>query len=250
MNRRDFFQENGYVVVQDLISDNVIQMYREYWINSHAPQYDGTVASMKNKMGWKESNPFIEHEPIREILCHDNVYKLFDEVGLEKMALHLSFTPWYSTEKTWHQDYIQNDTVSAANYVGIWIALQDVSPDSGPFAFVPGSNNWDFDFSIYQNLNPEKIAMHIQSLISSKGQPQVFLPKKGGALLWHGHTLHRGLNPLNTNIPRESIIGHYTSGVSGKGSDQIAMFEAYRNGFYIKHSKQVDNLYDTDQRGN
>lgn len=250
MNRRNFFQENGYVVVEDLIPDNVIQAYRKYWIDKHAPQYDRTVASIKNKMGWKESNPFMDHEPIREILCHDNVYRLFDEVGLEKMALHLSFTSWYSTEKTWHHDYNQNDTVSASNYVGLWIALQDIDPDSGPFALVPGSHNWDFDFSIYKNPNPQQIATYIQNVINDKGQPQVFVPRKGGALLWQGHTIHRGLNPVNTDIPRESIIGHYVSGINGKGSDQAKMFRSYKNGFYVRHRNQVDDLYYTDQYGN
>jgi ectoine hydroxylase-related dioxygenase (phytanoyl-CoA dioxygenase family) len=243
MNKRDFFQEKGYVVAENLIPDDVIQTYRRYWMDHHAPQYDGTVASMKNKMGWKESNPFINHKIILEILCHDNVYELFDEVGLEKMGLHLSFTPWYSTEKTWHQDFIKNDTLSAKNYVGLWIALQDVDPDSGPFAFVPGSNNWNFNFSIYENPNLQQAATHIHNEVSSNGQSQVFLPKKSGAILWQGHTIHRGLSPVNTNTPRECIIGHYVSGMNGSGSDQITMFNKHKNGFYIKHHNQLNDLY-------
>lgn len=249
MNKHDFFEENGYVVVEDLIPNNVIQMYREYWISNHAPEYTGTVESMKNKMGWKESSPFTNHEPILEILCHDNIYKLFDEFGLEKMGLHLSFTPWYSTEKTWHHDYIENDTVSAENYVGLWIALQDISPDSGPFAFVPGSKNWDFDFSIYENFEPEQVVAYTQNILKSRGEPQVFLPKKGDALLWHGHTIHRGLNPVNTNMPRESIIGHYMSGVKGKWSEQYGVFTSYKNGFYVEHKNQVEDLYNANEYG-
>ena len=255
MSKKNFFDENGYIVIENLIPNSVIDMYRKYWISTHAPQYDGTVASMKNKMGWKESSPFINHEPIREILCHDNIYKLFDEIGLEKMGLHLSFTPWYSTEKSWHHDCADGDTVSAENYVGLWIALQDINPDSGPFAFVPGSNNWDFDFSVYKNLNPEQIVMYIQNLLiqnelNDKQQPQMFLPKKGGALLWKGHTIHRGLSPVNTNMPRESIIGHYMSGVKGKWSDQYGVFTSYKDGFYVEHRNQVDDLYYADQYGN
>jgi len=92
--------------------------------------------------------------------------------------------------------------------------------------------------------------MYIQNEVDNKGQPQMFLPKKGSVLLWQGHTIHRGLNPVNTNMPRESIIGHYVSGIKGKGSDQIAMFRSYKNGFYIKHRNQVDDLYYTDEYGN
>ncbi len=167
-----------------------------------------------------------------------------------KMGLHLSFTPWYSTEKSWHHDYSSGDKVSARNYVGLWVALEDINSESGPFAFVPGSNNWDFDFSIYKNLNPEQIVLYIKNTLNEKGQPQVFLPKKGGAILWQGHTLHRGLNPSNLNIPREAIIGHYASGLMGSGSNQVTMFRSYKNGFYVKHHNQVDDLYYTDKYGN
>lgn len=250
MNKRDFFQENGYVVVEDLIPDNVIETYREYWISKHAPQYDGTVASMDNKMGWKESNPFINHKLILEILCHDNVYDLFNEIELKKMAVHLSFTSWYSTEKSWHHDYSSEDNFSAKNYVGLWVALQDIDSSSGPFAIVPGSHNSDFDFSIYKNLNPEQIALHIENTLRNEARAKIFLPRKGGALLWQGHALHRGLNPLDTNIPRESIIGHYISGVNGKGSDQVNNFKSYRGGFYLKHKNQISNLFNTDTYGN
>jgi ectoine hydroxylase-related dioxygenase (phytanoyl-CoA dioxygenase family) len=246
VNKKDFFSEEGYVIAEKIIPDNVIDQYKKYWLHSHAPEYNGTVESMKNKMGWKESNPFIWHEVILDVLCHENIYQLFEEVGLKKMALHLSFTPWYSTEKTWHQDYIINDKLSAKNYAGLWVALQDINPESGPFSYVPKSNNWDFDFSIYQKLNPSQTVSYIENdIIKRNGTPQIFLPKKGDVLLWQGHTIHRGLNPIDKNKPREAIIGHYVSGSAGNGANQVSMFKSYKKGFYLHHNNgdQLDDLY-------
>jgi ectoine hydroxylase-related dioxygenase (phytanoyl-CoA dioxygenase family) len=251
MNKKDFFSEEGYIIVQNLIPDDVIDQYKKYWLSYHAPEYSGTVESMENKMGWKESNPFMWHEEILNVLCHENIYQLFEEVGLKKMALHLSFTPWYSTEKTWHQDYNNNDRLSARNYAGLWVALDDIHPESGPFSYIPKSNHWDFDFSIYQKLNPSQIVSYMEKdIITKGGTPHIFLPKKGDVLLWQGHTVHRGLNPIDKNKPREAVIGHYVSGAEGKGTDQITMFKPHKKGFYVQHHNQVDNLYDTDQYGN
>jgi len=251
MNERDFFFEEGYIIVQNLIPDDVIDQYKKYWLNNHAPEYNGTVESMKNKMGWKESNPFMSHKEILNVMCHENIYELFEKVGLKKMALHLSFTSWYSTEKTWHHDYVDEDSVSAGNYVGLWVALDEIHPESGPFAFVPKSNHWSFDFSIYKKLNPQEIISYFDKIFKiNDAKPEAFIAKKGDIILWQGHTVHRGLNPINKNIPRKSLIGHYVSGKKGRGSDQIEMFRPYLSGFYINHKNQVDDLYNNQPKQN
>jgi len=219
MNEKDFYQKNGYIIIKNLIPHDAIDNYKQYWTSINAPNYNGTVNSMLSKNGWKQSNPFMEHEEILPLLCHDSIYEVFSKLGLEKMILHLAFTGWVSTQKAWHHDYIvgsQVDKVSAENYAGLWIALEDISPKSGPFAFVPGSHLWNTDIHIYYKKDPQEVISYLEKEIQkNNGEPQVFLPQKGDALLWQGHTLHMALTPEDQNTPRESIIAHYFSGVNG-----------------------------------
>ena len=244
MDSKLFFEKNGYLVLKNLINKNSIDLYRNYWTDHHAINYDGTVKSLKNKMGWQESSPYIEHKIILEILCSDEIYSAFSDLGLECMGLHLSFTPWYSTEKIWHQDYTNGDRDSAKNYVGVWVALSDIDIEAGPFAFIPGSNNWDIDFSIYSRFGGEDIIKYMQKKISSENaSPQIFLAQKGDIIIWQGHTIHCGLKPVNTNKTRECLIGHYVSGLNGKGKNQIDYFKKFKNGFYVDHNNQLNNLY-------
>lgn len=251
MDKKEFYSEQGYIIVKNVIPHKIIDNYKKYWISIHAPKYEGTVESMINKMGWKESNPFMAHEEILDLMCHESIYQVFEDVGLQKMALHLTFTPWYSTEKTWHHDMSISDSLSAENYAGVWVALNDIHPESGPFSYIPKSNHWDFDYSIYRTLNPNEIVAHIsREMITRKTKPEVFLAEKGDIILWQGHTVHRGLNPTNPNLPREAIIGHYSSGVKGKGVDQVTSFNPHLSGFYVRHRNEVRDLYDTDEYGN
>lgn len=244
MNQKLFFKENGYLVLKNLLNLNSIDIYRKYWMDFHAVNYDGSVNSLKNKMGWQESNPYINHKIILDLLCSDEIYSAFGLLGLRHMGLHLSFTPWYSTEKIWHQDYTNSDKDSAKNYIGVWAALSDIDLEAGPFAFIPGSNNWDIDFSIYSKLTGEEITKYMQEKIEIENvTPQIFLAQKGDVIIWQGHTIHCGLKPINTNKTRECLIGHYVSGLDGQGKNQIESFVRFKNGFYVDHNNQLNNLY-------
>jgi ectoine hydroxylase-related dioxygenase (phytanoyl-CoA dioxygenase family) len=245
-NIKDFYLENGYYVAKKLIPDEVIDNYKNYWLKHHAPAFDGsTISSINNKLGWENSASFIHHDQVKEVLCHENLYKVFDLIGLEKMGLHLSFTSWYSTLKTWHQDYTNSDRQSAENYTGIWIALDDIHPDSGPFDFIPKSHLWDIDFNIYSDSlksNPSKYI--IEKTIENKAEAMRFLPKKGDVIFWHGHLVHRGSEPNNFDLARPCIIGHYYSSINGHGSGQRDKLISYKNGFYFRHDSGSINLYD------
>lgn len=122
-----------------------------------------------------------------------------------------------STKKSWHQDSGGlNNAIAGENYIGIWVALEDVHPDSGPFELIPGSHKWNIDeeyADLQSSENLEAIPNHekIQLITDKKnlGEIYSFLPKKGDAIIWHGRLIHRGANPKNEDLTRKSLIGHY-----------------------------------------
>ena len=52
------------------------------------------------------------------------------------MVLHLNLTGWISSERNWHQDDYLNSAEINGWYLAVWMALDDVSPNSGPFQFI------------------------------------------------------------------------------------------------------------------
>lgn len=214
MNNLSFLKEFGYLIIDDLIPKNLIDEYKKRWLDEHAKNFDGTTQSITNIWGWTPSNCFYNVPIITEVLWHESIQKLLNDLNLQNLKLRHSFTAWTPSQTYWHQDSIFEDKETANNYVVIWIALEDLDIRSGLLSFVPKSHNWEIDFTIYNKPFSESIASDYFSQIikNHKENENIFLAKKGQAIIWQGHLIHRAIVPENKNIPRPSIIGHYKIG--------------------------------------
>lgn len=124
-----------------------------------------------------------------------------------------------SRQKT-HSDFIHMTTEPVGYLIATWVALENISADSGPLHYYPGSHKLpyilgeDFDHDsnsisvgddLYGNYEKE-----IANLIAEKKlQKEIFLPKKGDLLVWHANLLHGGEPVTNENSTRKSLVTHY-----------------------------------------
>jgi ectoine hydroxylase-related dioxygenase (phytanoyl-CoA dioxygenase family) len=108
----------------------------------------------------------------------------------------------------------------------VWIALDDVHADAGPFQFVPGSHRWPLlrQQKVKRRMKPEEVnTPHwptlsekvIEPLFEEKFRrhgltPTDFMARKGDVLIWHGRLAHQGSHALNSSLERRSLIAHYT----------------------------------------
>ncbi|KAJ1410373.1 hypothetical protein B484DRAFT_402953 [Ochromonadaceae sp. CCMP2298] len=121
-----------------------------------------------------------------------------------------------SSQSYTHSDYVHFGTYPAKAMTAVWVALEDIHPDSGPLFYYPGSHkmpyynmqdlglkkNSDGDYPKYQDL--------IQAMAENMGYKRAtFLPKEGEALIWHGNLLHGGPPPNNPILTRLSIVVHF-----------------------------------------
>jgi hypothetical protein len=219
--------------------------------------YSTRRAASAGPAGWLMGSPY-EHIPEMRDLClyPPLLEKLRNLIG-EDMLLHLCLTGWISTEREWHQDeYLSPDFVHSW-YTAVWIALDTISPDCGPFEYVPGSHRWPL-------INGEKVRSFLTEEEKrqtapggGKDWPKVaerfvtpaydyeieqsgakvvpFLAEKGDVLIWHGRLVHRGSLAQVRGKERRSLIAHYT-GVNHRpdmmkrgmheGGGQYALFGA------------------------
>lgn len=214
MNYKEFFEENGYLIIEKAIDDSLLDAYEKEWDRDNL----GNRNEFGLLTGWDGHSSYLEHDSIKDILCNEKINNIFSELG-KGLALHSSRTFGTSTEMPWHHDSVLPNDIAADNYIGVWVAIEDVSEESGPFEFIPGSHKWEIDFK--EAYKVEEIGsfqgdygnFDIASEIEKRDAEQIlFLAKKGDVIIWHGRLVHRGRPMSNYSITRKALIGHYCNG--------------------------------------
>jgi hypothetical protein len=248
--------ENGVVIKRRFIPDSVLDPY----IARRAAFRPGTAW---NAVGWLDGNCYEGLPELRDIALYPPLLASMKALISEQMILTLALTGWISTERDWHQDDYLNHPFVNTWYAAVWIALDTITPQSGPFEYVPGSHRWPLirgekvrgllkDEELGRNATETSIAATggwpkyaeyfltpaIEEKISESGLPVIpFLAEKGDILIWHSRLMHRGskraegwtigegskVYPKNL---RRSLITHY-SGITHRPPADL---ETHSNG--------------------
>jgi hypothetical protein len=177
--------------------------------------------------GWQYATPYMHHPELRRLCCHGDLAAVLEYLIGEPMAVHLNLTGWTSTTRNWHQDGYLNPDPVADWYAAVWVALEDVHPDSGPFQYVPGSHR------LFPPIRREKMLAALgetaanpnwpteseriltplfEQLIVNEGLTvETYLPKAGDVFVWHARLLHRGSSPSDPSRERRALISHYSA---------------------------------------
>ena len=135
-----------------------------------------------------------------------------------------SLTFYRGSQQPAHIDYpyVRCQT-RLAQLAASWIPLEDIHSNSGPLAYYPGSHHPDvsgfFDWgggSIVMEPDskrtPMEFAEYLWGRVRETGTPaEIFLPKRGDALVWHGNLIHEGTAIKDVKLTRKSYVTHYTS---------------------------------------
>ena len=136
----------------------------------------------------------------------------------------------YSSGQALHQDTAVFH-IHPANYlIGLWLACEDISPDSGPLVYCPGSHRDPLyeRFDNYPQTNLRTCSdQDLEDYTSwvereaDRFETKSFLAKKGDALLWHGMLIHGGSDVKQPGLTRKSYVCHYIA----EGKDRNADIE-------------------------
>ena len=244
-----FWRENGYLIKENFIPEDLIERYCE--VRKRHPSVGG----------WSCPVPYMHVPELRDIALYKPTMDMMEKLIGEDMGLHLNLTGWVSTDRNWHQDDYLNPPYINSWYCAVWVALEDIHPDCGPFEFVPGSHKWPLMKSpkVRMFLEPgernsiswpsiaERFVNDIaeREIIKRDLPRQKFIAKKGDVLFWHGRLMHRGSYANTPGMERRTLISHY-SGVSHRVD--MLNYERDSNGktFFI-HDIPLDwNPYSPD----
>ncbi len=210
------WREHGVLILEDFIPKSL-----------RAP-YFSVRQALGRPGGWTDPCPYLYVPELRELAMYPGLLNVLDALIGYEMGLHLNLTGWVSTERAWHQDDYLNPDFVNSHYAAVWIALRDISPDCGPFEFVPGSHKWPLTrrdkvlahcpvkTSAADPAWPSKTQEWVSEIIAREIENQNakverFLAKEGDVLIWHGRLAHRGSLPQVPGTPRHSLIAHYSA---------------------------------------
>lgn len=219
------WNEQGVVHLPGLIPDETIQRYQNEWVENNGPVHwhpDGSFDA--RKIGGYNETGYLRQPVLMEICTNAILASYWYNLLGEHAGVHLNLTGWTSTQRNWHSDYYLNESCVGDYYGAIWVALDDVEPDSGPFEYYPGSHLWDgvvtkAKIGQVVDLSDPRWPAHsedvLESLVEAEAarrgvQKVVHLPKRGDVLMWHGRLYHRGSRATREGAYRGALIAHFS----------------------------------------
>lgn len=240
------WNDDGLVIKKAFMPETLMKKYEKCWLKENVDR----------PMGWPDPIPYTRHPELLEFFTYGPLAELLESLIGEPAGVHLNLTGWRSTERNWHQDSYLNPSHVGDAYAAVWIALDDIHPDSGPFQYVPGSHRWPQVTRdlILGALSPEerdhKWPKHSERVLTPIFEEEIvkrgnnvisYLPSRGDILVWHGRLMHRGSKANVPGMERRATIAHY-SGINHR-SDMPPAIKTAKGGWYFPLTTDLEMYY-------
>ena len=144
---------------------------------------------------------------------------ILGEPAIATQSLYFEF----GSQQMLHRDSTVVPTPEFGRLVAAWVALEDITEESGPLAYVPGSQKFPFrslhgdqeyvyDPSRHTAAEVEGAVRFYDEELKRSGLPtHHFLAKRGEVLVWHSALMHGGAPPSSPERTRKSYVIHYST---------------------------------------
>jgi phytanoyl-CoA hydroxylase len=226
---RQYYQENGYVVIRGLLPEELCDRARKHFLNE-VKSYTGYIyrqASARPEKhiftpGGHMLNAIMNVQDLNqrtfplfrqvslEVLTHSQLLKGATAI-LQHEAIMAQSMYFEGNPATWaHLDSDYLDSSQAGGMVGAWIALEDIHPQAGRFYIYPKSHQIKVPNAQHIVLDRAKYEEVILQTIADQGLTcKVPALRKGDVLFWHGDTIHGSLPTTDSAFSRSSYTAHF-----------------------------------------
>lgn len=225
----DFYEENGFVQVNDVLTAEELQELRTFSEEAMASAQQLSVKTDQEggayfKVLNQKVNVWRDHEGMAKYtfhprlasiamrLCKANGIRLFHDHLLWKMPGDSKPTPWHQDTVKWPM----NETGA----LSIWITLDDVDERNGCMMFVPKSHRAGKLKNI-SLVEPVDIFDYVKGTELEKQRP-VNVPLKAGSCTFHdGLTFHYAHSNVTDKPRRVLAIIYMKDGTTFNGSKHV-----------------------------
>ncbi|MEM7131991.1 MAG: phytanoyl-CoA dioxygenase family protein [Chloroflexota bacterium] len=213
-SKLDFYHENGYVVIEGLLDEADLGLWREALHQATEQHMALNAHHNQNRDGYYKDvfiqcvNLWKTSEQIKQLIVAPRLGKLAAELaGVDGVRLYhdhaLIKQPW-ANPTNWHIDNPMDPFYSRQSIM-LWIALDDATLQNGCMYFLPGTHKSSHFEQFHGNLGEAKI----DSLLSAYPEwahidPIPAEAKAGAGVFINGMVAHAA-GPNMTNHPRRAM---------------------------------------------
>ena len=230
------FAEDGYFItridlpqnVADDIDRDVDRLWREkpatlaYAYDSPPKRFSESDEANHRKPRYRIHELHTASSAARNLVLHPLLHRYASTILGETAVATQSLYFEYGSQQALHRDSTVVPTPEFGRLVAAWIALEDITPESGPLAYVPGSHKFPFyEFRpgefvynpvVHTAADVEKaMTFYSDELKRSKLPVRQFLARRGEVLVWHSALMHGGAEAITPERTRKSLVVHYSS---------------------------------------
>lgn len=218
--------ENGFAVLRSVVPaslcDAAVEDHREFVqrLGSDVARYQDANGRLLRLVNFHLSS-----DAAADIGTHPRIMEALDFLFGEEAAVYSSLYFEYGTQQPIHRDSPFFETFPRNYFVGVWVALEDISPDAGPLMYHPGAHRFHCDpHAIYDETaalmgrDSDASAILHQALESYYGRiigacaqlppPQRVPLRKGDVAIWHAQLPHGGSPAADPHLTRRSMVFH------------------------------------------
>jgi len=247
------FSNDGFVVVDRIISDENVALLRERLDVLFSDEYETGIGP--DEVNWKK-----DRDPIQNTRQICNAWKsdryvasvvLRQDIGKACAVLggwpgtrisqdNILWKPPGGKPLGFHQDSAYEQWTAIPEWASCWIALDDTTAEGGTVEYVRGSHRWGQSGMIEEFHAPSNPVKELAEAASNAGieEPErvPVVVKAGGGAFHQGWTWH-GSDINHTERPRRSVVAHCMSSENQFHDDRVSSI-------YSRYKRFGDNGMD------
>jgi hypothetical protein len=191
------YREKGYLIRDFGFSDADLD---------EAAAFTRNIKTARVQDGW------LVNKAVRSLATDRRVSGFLDELYQRKSFPFQTLNFPKGSQQRTHSDTFHFNSRPAGFMCGVWIALEDIHPDSGPLQYYPGSQKLPV-FSVADLAGRDVRAGYedfIDETVQKAGLKRETAPiKRGQAFIWAANLFHGGSPMADPNRTRLSQVTHY-----------------------------------------
>jgi hypothetical protein len=208
------FVERGFIVLEDFIDKDLLGQI--------GLELEDAIANKVNGAEWGSSKR-IEHlhgvyPGVRQLWKYQPIYRILNLIFRSTPRPCQTLTYFFGSQQEAHQDTVHLTPFPAGYMCGVWVAIDDVQPDSGELEVYVGSHRLPRVYvndakcgkvqDDWKQFNSVVVPRWREMIQQGGFERIVYRPRAGSVLIWHENLMHGGTVRKDLSLSRRSIVSH------------------------------------------